>query len=251
MQVNPRRLYRSRDRQLAGVAGGMAEYLDIDPTVARILWILAGLLSAGLALLAYFVLALVIPQAPYATAPYATAPGAPGGWPAATGTGGGTGFASASPRAEWTTPPAAPGPNRGWNPAWNPAWTAGAASEPRVNRRPERRGFGAAAIAGVVLIVIGAVALADAAIPGWVGAAVLGPVVILALGAALLVSSIRRGADEAPVVAPAPAATQAAGAGPVPAATPWDAMDTRAVDPAVFGPASAADGGGGTGLRGA
>jgi phage shock protein C len=225
MQVNPRRLYRSRDRQLAGVAGGMAEYLDIDPTVARILWILAGLLSAGLALLAYFVLALVIPQAPYATAPYATAPGAPGGWPAATGTGGGTGFASASPRAEWTTPPAAPGPNPGWNPAWNPAWTAGAASEPRVNRRPERRGFGAAAIAGVVLI--------------------------LALGAALLVSSIRRGADEAPVVAPAPAATQAAGAGPVPAATPWDAMDTRAVDPAVFGPASAADGGGGTGLRGA
>ena len=51
--MNPRRLYRCRrDRQLAGVAAGMAEYFDLDPTVVRILWILgaagdlAGLLSA-------------------------------------------------------------------------------------------------------------------------------------------------------------------------------------------------------------
>ena len=40
--MNPRRLYRSRhDRQLAGVAGGMAEYLEVDPTVVRLLWILS------------------------------------------------------------------------------------------------------------------------------------------------------------------------------------------------------------------
>ena len=58
--MNPRRLYRSRDRQLAGVAGGMAEYLDIDPTVVRILWIIVGIPSGGLALIAYFVLALVL-----------------------------------------------------------------------------------------------------------------------------------------------------------------------------------------------
>ena len=64
--MNPRRLYRSRDRQLAGVAGGMAEYLDIDPTVVRILWIVVGIASGGLVLLAYLILALVIPQAPYA-----------------------------------------------------------------------------------------------------------------------------------------------------------------------------------------
>ena len=67
--MNPRRLYRSRDRQLAGVAGGMAEYLDIDPTVVRILWIIVGIASGGLALIAYFVLALVIPQAPWTVAP--------------------------------------------------------------------------------------------------------------------------------------------------------------------------------------
>jgi len=74
--VNPRRLYRSRDRQLAGVAGGMAEYLDIDPTVIRILWIIVAIASGGLALLAYVILALVIPQSPYAAAPGPSEPDA-------------------------------------------------------------------------------------------------------------------------------------------------------------------------------
>ena len=37
-----KRLYRSRtDRIVAGVAGGMANYVGIDPTLARIIWILA------------------------------------------------------------------------------------------------------------------------------------------------------------------------------------------------------------------
>ncbi len=222
--MNPRRLYRSHDRQLAGVAGGMADYLDIDPTVVRILWILAGIASVGFALLAYFVLAIVIPQAPYASA---AAPA--GGW-----------SAPAAPGAGWTTPPAAP--------AWNPAWSAGAAPDPRASRRSESRGIGAAAIVGVVLIVIGAVALADAALPGWVGGAVIGPAVILALGAALLVSSLRRNADEAPAVAPVSPVAAAAPATVVAAAPgPWDTTDTLSVDPAVFGPATTPDATGDTG----
>ena len=65
MQVNPRRLYRSRDRQLAGVAGGMGEYLNIDPTVIRILWILLAIVSGGLAIIAYIVLAIVVPENPW------------------------------------------------------------------------------------------------------------------------------------------------------------------------------------------
>ena len=64
--------------------------------------------------------------------------------------------------------------------------------------RRESRGIGAAAIVGMVLIVVGVIALADAVLPGWVSGAILGPAVILALGAALLVSSIRRTADERP-----------------------------------------------------
>lgn len=56
------RLYRSSDRMIAGVAGGLAGYLDIDPTVARLLFVLALFMSGGTALLAYLVMWLVVPQ---------------------------------------------------------------------------------------------------------------------------------------------------------------------------------------------
>ena len=64
-----RRLCRSRDhRVLASVAGGIADYLGIDPTIVRVLWTVGGLLmpmmTAPLALLLYLVLALVIPPEP-------------------------------------------------------------------------------------------------------------------------------------------------------------------------------------------
>lgn len=62
--MNPRRLYRSRrDRQLAGVAAGMAEYLEIDPTLVRILWILSAFLG-GFTILLYIIFAFVIPLDP-------------------------------------------------------------------------------------------------------------------------------------------------------------------------------------------
>jgi phage shock protein C len=60
-----RRLYRSTsNRMLAGVAGGIAEYFGIDPTVVRVLWVLAGIFppTAGAALLLYIVLAVVVPS---------------------------------------------------------------------------------------------------------------------------------------------------------------------------------------------
>jgi phage shock protein C len=220
--VNPRRLYRSRDRQLAGVAGGMAEYLDIDPTVVRILWIIVGIASGGLALLAYIVLALVVPAAPYAAAPYAAAPyaAAPGTWAPAQG--------AAPAAAGWTAPPA---------PAWGPGYATAAPAQ-AAPRSGVDRGIGVAAIVGVVLIVFGAIALADAALPGWIAGAIMGPAVILALGAALLVSSVRRRADEAPVAAPAdPVATPVA---PEPVATTWEVTDTQSVDPGAFGATTAA-----------
>jgi len=47
---------------VAGVAGGMAEYLDIDPTIVRILWVLA-FLPGGVPGLALYVLCwLIIPN---------------------------------------------------------------------------------------------------------------------------------------------------------------------------------------------
>ena len=59
------RLYRSPDdRMLAGVAGGLAEILDVDPSIIRIVWAVLILLTGGLALLVYIVMAIVVPERP-------------------------------------------------------------------------------------------------------------------------------------------------------------------------------------------
>ena len=58
------KLYRSRtDEKIAGVCGGLGKYLNIDPTIIRVLWALA-ILCAGVGLLPYIVCALVIPEEP-------------------------------------------------------------------------------------------------------------------------------------------------------------------------------------------
>jgi phage shock protein PspC (stress-responsive transcriptional regulator) len=62
--VNPRRLYRSRrDRRIAGVAGGVAEYLEVDPTVIRVLWIIS-IFFGGFGLLLYIIMAFIVPLEP-------------------------------------------------------------------------------------------------------------------------------------------------------------------------------------------
>lgn len=59
------RLYRSMDdRLLAGVAGGVAERLDADPSIIRVAWALLVVLTGGLALVAYVIMAIVVPEAP-------------------------------------------------------------------------------------------------------------------------------------------------------------------------------------------
>jgi hypothetical protein len=125
---------------------------------------------------------------------------------------------------------------------WGPAPTATAASEPQARQRAEGRGIGAGAIVGVVLIVVGIVALANVVLPGWVSGAILGPAVILTLGAALLASSIRRSENEGSQVAAAAPSEPAASSGSAPEATPvataqaWDVTDTQSVDPTVYAP---------------
>lgn len=59
-----KRLYRSRkNRMIAGVAGGLAEYLDTDPTVIRLAFALSILLG-GAGILAYFIMWIVMPEEP-------------------------------------------------------------------------------------------------------------------------------------------------------------------------------------------
>lgn len=59
-------LYRStRNRMLAGVCGGIAEWLDWTPTAVRILYVAVSVLSAGFpGMLVYLVLWVVMPAAP-------------------------------------------------------------------------------------------------------------------------------------------------------------------------------------------
>lgn len=58
-----KRIYRSQDeRMLAGVAGGLAEYFDIDPTLVRLAWALGALVTGPVALLLYGLCALIIPR---------------------------------------------------------------------------------------------------------------------------------------------------------------------------------------------
>lgn len=57
-----KRLYKTEDNnKLFGVCGGIAEYFDLDPTVARIIWILFAC-CAGCGVLAYIICALVMPK---------------------------------------------------------------------------------------------------------------------------------------------------------------------------------------------
>ena len=63
MNVEPKRLHRSAsESMLFGVAGGMAEYFDVDPKLVRIAWVVLTFASAGIALIAYLILAIIMPK---------------------------------------------------------------------------------------------------------------------------------------------------------------------------------------------
>src|SRR5271156_2105397 len=62
-----KRLMRSStDCKLGGVCGGIAEYMDVDSTIVRLVWVLLIIFPFPLvpAVLGFFIAWLVIPQAP-------------------------------------------------------------------------------------------------------------------------------------------------------------------------------------------
>ncbi len=61
-----KKLYRSRNsKMLAGVCGGLADYLNMDPTVVRVLYALLSFFSAAFpGIIVYIILALIIPEEP-------------------------------------------------------------------------------------------------------------------------------------------------------------------------------------------
>lgn len=59
-----KRLYRStQDRMFAGVCGGIADYLEVDPTLVRLVFVALTLLG-GPGIIIYIVLMLIVPERP-------------------------------------------------------------------------------------------------------------------------------------------------------------------------------------------
>ena len=209
------RLYRSRnERMFAGVAGGVAERFDLDPSLVRVLWFVLMFLSGGIFLLLYIAMALVVPEAPDGVDRWAAwgAPGTPGpgavpGWGSAAGSPpAAQAFASDSPPAPEgpagsdspPTPDVAP---PGFVPPPPPpagpqSWVAPPAPGYRPRHRHGGSG-GGAVIAGIVLVLVGGYFLLRTVVP-QVDLGAFWPLVLVAIGVALLVGSIRPGSGGSP-----------------------------------------------------
>ena len=177
-------LYRSReDRMLAGVAGGLADLWDADPSLVRVIWALLVVFTGGIALVVYIVMAIVVPEAsdeprwtgvPAPTA--GTLPGASdlpaGGSPGPTG-------------ADWQTSRFEARDQR-----------RAARREARADRQTSRSDNRAGPIVfGVVLVLVGVFALVREYLPeidwDW-----FWPIVLIAVGVLVLVLAVRPRPDE-------------------------------------------------------
>ena len=156
-----RRLYRcTHDRRIAGVASGIAEYFDVDPTIVRILWVLS-IFFGGLGLLLYIAMALIVPLEPERGI-------APTGVAGDSLAGDATGEAPTAPATDWH-------------------------SVPSSHRHPRRGGGNGTLFVGMILILFGALALIDTYLPAWAdGGRFLWPAFILGIGALLVASAVRR-----------------------------------------------------------
>jgi phage shock protein PspC (stress-responsive transcriptional regulator) len=141
------RLYRSQyDRVIAGVAGGIAAWVHVDPSLVRVAWVLAAIFSGGIFALVSIVMVLVVPLAPdgWTTPPAMRAtPGgdAVPGW-GQPGTGPGSG-------------PGGPGPGVPGAPAGSagtPSWPAG---PPPATWDGTAAARGACMVAGTALVLLG------------------------------------------------------------------------------------------------
>jgi phage shock protein C len=188
------RLYRSRDdRMLAGVAGGLAELWDADPSLIRIVWALLIVVTGGLALVVYIVMAIVVPEeddlapvAPFVAPP----PSASGG--AATDPTSTTAAASTSSPPSWIGPsgPTPAGVDwRGQRRAERDARRAARRARPVAGGPDNRNG---AIIIGGLLVVIGSFFLVREYLPtidfDW-----FWPAALVVLGVIVLVTAFGSG----------------------------------------------------------
>lgn len=172
----------------AGVAGGMAEYFDVDPVLMRLIWVVATVITAGLFVAVYLVMWVIMPldNDPL-----------PRDWashPSARASNPGEAEAGAS-----TTPaePSEPGNPAETSPgAWpdeDPAGPPPYDFPPRERRHHDPWGYGEyrggrrRRSAGVVLMVLGLLFLSgQAGLFRWINWSVAWAVVLIVLGGAML-----------------------------------------------------------------
>jgi phage shock protein C len=147
------RLYRSTTQKVfGGVAGGIAEYFNMDPVIIRVIFVLTAIFGGG-GLLIYLVLWIAVPERPFTS----------------------TMFNSGAPPAD--TPP--PSQNES-------AFTAYDATAETAQRK-----YTGSMIGGVVLIGIGAIILASRIIPN-IYFSDLWPFILVVAGIVLIVTSINQ-----------------------------------------------------------
>lgn len=165
------RLYRSPDdRMLAGVAGGVAESLDADPSLVRVVWAVLVFLTGGLALLVYIVMAIVVPERPAWTA-------------AAAGTTAPDGTTTGD------NPPAGPAEGQWLAPDGSTVPLAASSPAPRARRRNGDDRSRGGLVVGLVLILLGAFFLVRQLIPS-LDLGLWWPVVAIGLGILLIVLAL-------------------------------------------------------------
>jgi phage shock protein C len=198
------RLYRSStDRVIAGVAGGIAAWVQVDPSIVRVAWVLAAIFSGGIFVLIYIVMMIVVPLAPEGWVPprrQQATPGGdqvpgwgsqPGGWTAGAS---GAGDAAGGGPAAW--PQGAPGEGAG--PAAGTGQAPGGPSQPSSSWTVSGGSVsdsvaatrGARMAAGAVLVVLGLWLLLGSYLSiDW---NLLWPLLVMAAGAILVVAALRR-----------------------------------------------------------
>jgi phage shock protein C len=181
------RLYRSRDdRMLAGVAGGLAEIVDADPSIIRVVWVLLAFLTGGIAALVYLVMAIVVPEGPDADGVTAAGAGSAAPTPA---------DRTVAAAAAAGVTPVAPG---GWvAPDGSTVPMGAGATSSRAERRAARRaarhasgdGTRGALIGGLILILIGGYFLIRQFVPS-IDLGLLWPIAAIVIGILLAVMAL-------------------------------------------------------------
>jgi phage shock protein C len=152
---------------LAGVAGGVAELLDADPSVIRVVWAVLVVLTGGLALLVYVVMAIVVPERPIGMEPRAAAAPSGAGSPQLTAT---------APAGSWLAPDGSTVP-------------VGSPAAPRAGRRSADDAARGGLIAGLALIVLGGFFLLRQIIPAF-DVGTWWPLAAIGLGIVLIVLAV-------------------------------------------------------------